>query len=464
MLRSPSNPSVQPAKTIVARAVTAVPSSDAVRAHPSPRFSDDALALLFAKYAKDSFRWVPGLDWLCYDGVVWSRDDRLTRMTLVRKVCRAEARVAEGSEKKRLTSAATVTSVLALAKSDPALVITQETLDSNPRLLNTPDGVVDLAKGTLRYRLDDEYFTQVTNVSPEISPCPRWHQFLEEAFQGDAEQIEFIRCSLGYFLTGDRSDQYLFFWHGKGRNGKSVLVDLVLWIMGTYAITLPSAALMQPKGERHPTEIAQLRGVRLAMSSELDEGDAFNAPLVKRLTGDETMEARLMHKDYFRFRQQQKHLIVGNFKPKVRGGDRAMAERLLLVPFDAYLPPERRDPNLLEKLKAEAPGILYWMMGGAVAWHATGLAIPTSVKQSSAEYMADNDDLALWLEECCIRTGTAGATALYTSFRNWKDARGESAPSQTAWGPRLLDLQGVTKRMSNGARYDGISLKPILAS
>jgi putative DNA primase/helicase len=133
------------------------------------------------------------------------------------------------------------------------------------------------------------------------------------------------------------------------------------------------------------------------------------------------------------------------------------------VPFNATFKGADRDPQMLEKLKSEAPAILNWIVRGAMAWASEGLAIPGSVDDASADYMAEHDDLALWMDECCIRSGEGKANELYRSFAKWKEARRESAPSMTSWGSRIGALPGITKRRSNGARYVGVRLKELEA-
>jgi putative DNA primase/helicase len=426
--------------------------------HPigPPEFSDDALALDFVARAPN-LRWSPGLGWMLDDGTVWKRDEQLTRYDLARRVCREAASHAEDDEGKRIASARTVNATLTLAQTDQRLVVPVDAWDRNPMVLNTPRGLVDLTTGQLRPRGDD-FVTQAARVAPAEAKCPVWDRFIADVFMGDRELIEFMRRSLGYVLTGDRREQVLFFWYGLGANGKSVLAELVQWIAGSYTIKLPATALMQSKGDRHPTELAQLRGKRLAVSSELDESSFFNESLIKELTGDATLTARFMRADFFEFQMTQKHVIVGNFKPRLRGGDPAMARRMLLIPFMASFKGSARDPHMLEKLKAEAPAILRWIVQGAVAWGSEGLCVPAVVRDASADYMADHDDLALWMDECCEREGSARAGDLYESFQAWKKARGEHAPSLTAWGSRLASVPGIEKHRSNGIRYGGIRL------
>lgn len=423
----------------------------------APALSDDALGLEFAARA-EKFCWTPGSGWMVDDGLVWARDVTMQRYDLARHVCRAATTQCDNDgEKKRLASARTVNATLTMAQGDPRLIVPTAAWDADPMELNTPHGIVDLRTGHLRAR-KREYVTQMTRVGPTAGACPTWFKFLDDVFCGDLDLIEFMQRTLGYWMTGDRREQVIHFFYGLGANGKSVLTEFVQWLVGSYILKLPANVLMQSKIDRHPTELAQLRGKRLAVSSELDENSYFNESLIKELTGDDTLTARFMRGDFFEFAMTQKHCIVGNFKPRLRGGDPAMARRMLLVPFNASFKGAQRDPLMLEKLKAEAPAILAWIIEGAMKWHMDGLAVPAIVRDASAEYMGDHDDLALWIEACCVMGDEAKASDLYSSFSWWKKARGEHAPSQTSWGSRLTTVKGIGKRKSSGVVYTGIHL------
>lgn len=427
----------------------------------TPEFSDDHLALEFVAQYGAGLRWSPGLDWMRDTGTHWARDDHLIRFNAARLTCRSAANAAAEKMRARLASAKTVAAVLSLAQSDPRIVVPAEEWDRAPFLLNTPAGIVDLRTGRLRPRTRRDYLTQITAVSPDAAMrCPNWLRFIGEVFAHDADVIEFVQRMGGYILTGDRREQKLFFAYGVGANGKSTLLDLWQWLMGTYALKLPAVALMLSKVERHPTELAQLRGKRLAMSNELEEGAFWAESRIKELTGDETLTARFMRQDNFEFRQSQKHLIAGNHKPRLRGGDPAIARRMVLIPFLEVFDGRRRDKALPEKLRAEAPAVLAWMVEGARKWHTDGLAIPVKVQDASRDYLAEHDDAAMWIEECCD-TGagcTDSASDLYASFRLWKRGRGEAEPSITTWGQRMALVSGIRKRRSGGIKYDGIRL------
>lgn len=422
--------------------------------------SEDSLALGFVERVGADYRYTPGMGWMRNEQTHWAPDDNLQRFEASRQVCRQAATTCEARDRNRLESAKTVAAVLSLAQSDPRIMLPANVWDADPLLLNTPERIVDLRTGEA---VDDQgrYVTQVTRVSPEASmPCPTWEHFIDALFLGDREMIDFMQRLLGYLLTGDRSEQKLFFWYGLGANGKSTLADFLAWLMGSYALKLPASVLMQSAIERHPTELAQLRGRRLAVSSELDEGQFWAESRIKELTGDDVLTARFMRQDFFEFRMTQTHVIVGNYKPRLRGGDAALARRFVLVPFRAKFEGAQRDPDMLAKLRAEGPAILQWMIDGAIMWRIAGLQIPPQVSAASADYMSDNDDVAVWISECCHRQADSRTKAadLYESFTHWIKSRGQHAPSMRLWGDRMAATAGISKVQSNGVRYVGLAL------
>jgi len=397
------------------------------------------------------------------NGDHWVRDETLSRFDCARTICREASARADKAECKRLASAKTVAAVLTMAQSDRRIVLPADAWDANPMVLNTPTGIVNLRTGEMRIRKGD-YVTQVARVSPDAqAKCPTWLRFLGEVFASDEEKVEFVQRMCGYMLTGDRREHKMFFMWGTGANGKSTLIDLLLWLLGTYAVKLPTITLMQSVVDRHPTELAQLRGRRLAVSNELDDGQYWAESRIKDLTGDETLTARFMRQDFFSFRMTQKHLVAGNYKPRLKGGDPAIARRMVLIPFTETFEGKRKDSLLPERLKAEAPAIMAWMVTGAVVWSRDGLIVPESIRQASVEYLAENDDLAIWMDERCIREQSREEAAgdLYLSFSDWKRERGEHAPSQTSWGQRMTVLPGIGKRRSGGIKYRGLGLNDV---
>ena len=423
-----------------------------------PLGSEQALAEDFTWAAAGRFRWTSGLDWMTNCGSHWERDINLQRYTLAKRVCQTATHNPVIKSQVKICSAATANAVISLARSNSGIVTPVAEWDKHPMVLNTPTDAIDLETGYPVSR-DGLLFTQVCAVAPARSKTPAWDKFLLEIFAGDLEMVEFMQRLAGYSFTGSVKEQKLFFMHGSGANGKSVLLDAWRAIAGCYAHNLPSEALMTSRNEGHPTMFASLHGKRMAISSEIEESAHWAESRIKSLTGDENLTARFMQKDFFTFRVSHKHLIAGNFKPRLKGDDFAMARRMILIPFNQRFEGAKRDNNLSQKLKAEYPGILQWAVDGAVKWARGGLAIPNQITEASAAYMSANDDIQLWLTDCCTRLNglTAKSADLYASFSKWKDAQGEHAPSAKSFSQRL-ERSFTKKRTSQGFEFQGIAL------
>ncbi len=430
--------------------------------------SDTYLAALFAKGHAGQFRWSPGPDWMVNLGTHWRRDGTLARYTAAKRLCARMSRAPSVPDKARakIASAATVSAVLTLARAEPEIVTLDDAWDRDPMVLNTPAGPFDLTTGGPLGDGHGMLFTQITAAPPDARQrTPNWLRFVSEIFCNDLEMVEFLQRLMGYCLSGDRREQILPFFYGTGANGKSVLVDLALEVMGSYALNLPSEVLMRRPHSAHPTELAQLWGKRLAVSSELEDGAYWAESRIKSLTGDATLTARYMRQDFFEFRQTQKHIVVGNFKPRLKGDDPAIVRRMVLVPFTEKFTGHRRDPLLPQKLRGEYPGILAWMIDGARKWARDGLAIPQKVRDASAEYLSANDDISLWIEDCCIlgpmhRTPKAD---LYKSFQAWKEANGEHPQSINPWSTRMAQRFNPYRDM-RARGFEGIALRDRVAA
>ena len=430
-----------------------------------PHLSEIELAQRFAKRYATQFRWSPGMEWMFNAGTHWERDELLKRFNVVKSVCQTAAIEVVGekadSVAKRLCSMATINSVLSMTQSELGIVTPVAKWDAHPMLLNTPSEVFDLETG-LSVPRTGLLFTQLSGVAPICMPTPIWDKFLSEVFDNDVEMLEFIQRLAGYCLTGSIKEQKLFFMHGEGANGKSVLLEVLRAIAGRYSHNLPSEALMTAKHERHPTTLAALQGKRLAISSELEESGHWAEARIKQLTGDETLTARFMRKDEFTFKVTHKHLLAGNFKPRLKGDDHAMVRRMVLIPFNQRFTGTRRDDRLPEKLKVEYPGILTWAIEGARKWASDGLLIPSTVVNSSREYMEEQDDVLLWVSECCnvgCSSLRAKSSDLYVSYSEWKKRNGENAGSSKFFSQRL-ERKFTKTRTASGMLFSGVQLKP----
>ena len=431
---------------------------------PAPHLSEIALAEEFARNASNAFRWTPGMDWMHNQGSHWERDAKLQRYTLAKTICKRAAETVERDQlKAKTTSASTTHAVLNLARSEPGIVTDIKEWDNQNMILNTPAGAYDLTTGQLV--TDPGFlFTQVTGITPTKTATPLWDKFVSEVFCADLELIEFIQRMSGYALTGGTQEQKLFYLYGSGANGKSVYLEVLRNIAGAYAHNLPSEALMTSKHERHPTTFAALHGKRIAISSEIEDGAHWAESKIKSLTGDATMTAHFMKQDEFEFPIKHKHILAGNFKPRLKGDDPAIVRRMVLIPFNQTFSGTRRDDRLSEKLKTEYSGILQWCIEGARKWAESGLKIPTAVINSSNDYMTEQNDIAVWMSDAC-EVGVMfedSVKNLYGSYAAWKLEQGEKPQSAKAWSERLLKANYTFKRVARieGARDRGfIGLK-----
>jgi putative DNA primase/helicase len=308
-----------------------------------PEFSDDALALRFTAQHGNNLRYTAALGrWSEWDGKRWKPDETCHIFDLARRVCREASSNCPPRLAVRIASAATVAAVERLARSDRQHAATVEQWDSDPWLLNTPDGVVDLRTGAIRPALRQDYCTKITAVSSS-GDCPLWHSFLARITNGDAELQTFMQRMAGYSLTGITHEHALFFLYGTGANGKSVFINSISGVMGDYAKTAPIETFIASASERHPTDLAGLRGARLITAVEIEDGRRWAESKLKTLTGGDRIAARFMRQDFFEFTPQFKLLIVGNHKPGLDTVDEAMRRRFNLLPFTVTIPVAERD-------------------------------------------------------------------------------------------------------------------------
>lgn len=456
-----------------------------------PDLSHDHLALDLGRRSWDADARHVALwgRWLFWTGTHWQRDETLHYLSRVRGYLRtraaelvdwAERKAAEIEEQgkktqaekllksareqaKALRSNASVTAVSNLARANPASAVTHEAFDADRFLVGTPQGTIDLRTGHLRPARRDDMISRRLSCGPaEPGSQPQlWLNFLAEIFERDQATIAFLQRAAGYALTGATSEHKLLFLYGSGRNGKSVFLNTLLDIWGDYGRRVAATTFLNSQTERHPTDIAGLQGARLAIASELPRGKTWDEAVIKDLTGGDRMTARFMRQDFFEFEPQLTLMIAGNTQPSFRGVDEAIRSRVVLVPFTVTIPPERRDRDLPDKLRAEGPAILRWCIDGALAWQDRGLDVPASIGAASKAYFDEEDTLGQFLEDETIpaQQEFVASDDLIMRFNFWCDRQGLGHWTKRSL-MKELKLRGFGDARTSGQRgLQGLRLR-----
>jgi len=314
---------------------------------------------------------------------------------------------------------------------------------------------VNLASGELLEHDPEHLCSRLSSIEYRDAECPNWFNFLER-IQPDPQVRKYLQRAVGYSLTGDTGEQCLFFAHGTGRNGKSVFLETIGALLGEFAVASSMNAFELKKGAI-PNDIARLAGARLVTVSETADGQRINEPLIKDLTGGDTITARFLRREFFEFRPEFKLWIRGNHKPAIRGTDEGIWRRIHLIPFEEYITDDEVDPHLLDKLKTELPGILKWATDGCIQWQRNGLQPPEVVVSATSEYRREMDSLADFIETCTRPGGEVQATPLYQRYKEWAEDSGYKPLNQTNFGLRLAE-RGIKKDKRGVVKYIGIQI------
>lgn len=354
--------------------------------------------------------------------------------------------------------------MLSLAQSEPGIHVIPDEFDGNPYLLTVDNGTLDLQTGVLRPPDPKDMVTRLAPIPfhPDAA-APRWSAFLDRIMGGSDELIAFLQRAVGYSLTGDTSERVLFILHGCGANGKSTLLEALRAMMGDYALRTPTETLLASRGGSIPNDVARLKGARFVTASESEEGRRFAEARIKDLTGGDTISARFLHAEFFDFRPECKIWLATNHKPAIRGTEGAIWQRVRLVPFSVEIPEEEQDKHLIDKLKAELPGILAWAVRGCLDWLENGLGVPTQVASATQRYRQEMDALGSFIEECCELDERARATSteLYSAYERWCEANGEHLTSKRELALRFRERGFESCRTGKARGWTGVRVTQV---
>ena len=337
----------------------------------------------------------------------------------------------------------------------PELNASTEDLDINPWLLNVENGTVDLANGELLPHNPEGMITKIARVKyDKDADCPMWKQFIREIMDYKGELVTFIQTAAGWAISGDVSEQSMFILYGTGANGKSTFLNVIMHILGDYAISTYAETFMKRNNDTATNDIARLRGTRFVTTTETEQGKRLSEHLIKQVTGNDQLTARFLYGEYFNFVPTFKIFMASNHKPVIKGTDHGIWRRIKLVPFTTTISNEKRDKYLEQKLLTEKSGILNWLIEGVLRWRREGLNTPAIVLNATDEYRGEMDVIGNFIRERCVQQpgATIRARELFRVYQQWCEENNELTTSERMFGLRMKELGMAQKRSADG-RY-----------
>lgn len=438
--------------------------------------TDYGNALRLVSQHGGEIRWVAQFEmWFIWDGFRWKPDANGEIMRRAKSTVRAMYKEAaedwlskqEAIDRaKHANASASLRSLKAmveLAKSEPGITISQSEFDTDPMLFGVPNGAIDLRTGILIGPNPAHYITKHGGVEycPE-AVCPLWESTLLGVFAGDSEKVRYLQRSCGYSLSASTAEQIMLICWGQGANGKSTIFNIWNAVQNDYGKPRQASTLQPRHNDNVRSDLVELAGARLVTTSEIGESKPLDEPLVKQLTGGDDITARPLYGSYITFKPTFKLVVATNHKPILRGGY-AIERRIHLLHFSVTFTRERRDEALEQKLRAELPGILAWMVRGCIEWQAQGLNPPVSVLDATAAYIAEMDVFAQWIEEACVVEPGAKMQAgpAYKNYSAWIIARGAKPMMQNSFCRKLVDEKGFPHKKQGTYFYHGIGFKAV---
>lgn len=474
-------------------------------------------ARILVRLAGNDMRWcgaMPGEGWMLWDGSKWRSDTTNRAYRICDEVAedwrrraplentdltrskeedkQNELRAAMLAHAKKCESAAGYRNMLAMLRTRHRIAVDASVWDADPLVINTPDATYNLRTAKRYIPRRSDHITRSTSVGAVLEDCPLWRRFVLQIMGGvvpfaedptrmpttaevDAayanpqnaaavEMVEFLQRCAGYALTGDTSEQCMFIAYGTGGNGKGVFLNTIKAILGTYGTGAQVSTFVDRKAGGIPNDLAALAGARFVLCSEPEDNAPLAEGLVKTVTGQDTVTARFLNREFFDFIPQFKLWMMTNHKPIIKGTDPGIWRRLRLVPFTVSIPKEQQDHGLVDKLKREHSAILRWMIDGLKMWKngdpaavppiPAGLRPPAAVVAASDEYRKEMDLLGEFIEDRCEVNVHMSAPngPLYASFKEWCIDNGIRNPRSHKWLSRELIRKGYTQ---GGSRKDG---------
>ena len=353
-----------------------------------------------------------------------------------------------------------------LTNSRPKLVKEINDFDADPFLLNTPNGPFNLKKGMHGQQeiQADELITKSTSCVPGNQGASLWQEALTTFFCGDQALINYVQEIVGLVAIGQVYLEALIIAYGSGRNGKSTFWNTIANVLGTYTGHLSADALTTGVRRNVKPEMAEVKGKRLIISAELEEGKRLNTSIVKQLCSTDEIYAEKKYMKPFSFTPSHTIVLYTNYLPHVGGNDEGIWRRLIVIPFKATIAKRNDIKNYAQYLTEKAgPAVLQWIIEGAQRTFQQNyrLTTPAAVEKAVNAYHADNDRLGHLLNEKCELNPEYEQKSgdLYQKYREYCQGIGEYIRSTTDFYTALKNAGFQRQHKQNGRFIKGLRLK-----
>lgn len=325
-----------------------------------------------------------------------------------------------------------------LREAHPMLEISPRDLDTDCFLLCTPAATYDLRKGIAgaREHSPEDYITKITAVSPGDKGKQLWLDCLNRIFQGDQVVIDYVQMVCGLAAIGKVFLEAMIIAYGEGRNGKSTFWNVISRVMGLYSGNVSADALTAGCRRNIKPEMAEVKGKRVLIAAEMQEGMRLNNSVVKQLCSTDDVFAEKKYKDPFSFTPCHTLILYTNHLPKVGASDAGIWRRLIVIPFNAKIEGDSDIKNYAEYLFTNAgESVLTWIIEGAkkVIDLDYKIPLPKCVQDAIDAYKRENDWLGHFLDEKCeLGNGLREKSSdLYVAYRNFCTDTNEFVRSTT---------------------------------
>ena len=338
--------------------------------------------------------------------------------------------------------------------------------DAQEDYLNTPGGTYDLAKGLngmMPHKATD-LLTKITNCAPGDEGRQLWEDALQLFFCGDQDLIDYVQMTVGMAAVGKVYVEALIIAYGEGRNGKSTFWNTISRVLGTYSGAMSADSLTANCRRNVKPEIAELKGKRLIIAAELEEGTRLSTSILKQLCSTDQIRGEKKFKDPFDFTPSHTAVLYTNHLPKVSASDDGTWRRLIVIPFHAKIEGSSDIKNYADYLFNNAgPAVMSWIIEGArkVIEREFKIEPPKVVANAIAEYRGMNDWLSHFLEDCCV-TGDGleqKSGDLYQEYRAYCLRTGEYARNNADFIAEIEKRGFMRKKKKSGMWVQGLQLK-----